>query len=82
MTKGPKMSGLQVTTSNKNASNHILKCNTTGLFLSDATPDFNTISITLKAGRALPLADFEAAEHARKFVAALYPSFDWQSVPA
>jgi hypothetical protein len=76
------MSHASVTSGNKKATGHVLKCSTTGLFLADASQDFNTISITLKKGRALPLADFEAAEHARKFVTALYGNFDWQSVPA
>ncbi|HYD63313.1 MAG TPA: hypothetical protein VEC35_23355 [Noviherbaspirillum sp.] len=73
---------MAVTTSNKKATdNHALRCAATGLYLADATTDFHVISVTPKPEKALPLADLEAAEHARKFMRSLYGSFDWQSVP-
>lgn len=72
---------MQVTTSNKKASDFALRCASTGLYLADASSDFNIISVTPKAERALPLTDFEAARHARTFMRSLYGSFDWQAVP-
>lgn len=72
---------MSVTQGNKKASeNHALRCAATGLYLADATTDFNVISVTPKPERALPLADREAADHARKFMRSLYGSFDWQAV--
>ena len=73
---------MQVTTGNKKATeDHALRCAATGLYLADATNDFNIISVTPKPEKALPLTDLAAAEHARKFMRSLYGSFDWQAVP-
>lgn len=57
-----------------------LKCLASGLFLSDATPHFETISITYQAGRALDFPTHDAAAKAQKLVTSLYGSFDWQPV--
>lgn len=59
-----------------------LKCLASGLFLSDATPHFECISITYRPEMALPFPDIEAAKLAQKMVTSLYGSFDWQPVAA
>jgi hypothetical protein len=64
----------------KNASNFVMRCAACGLFLADATGDFEVIAVTYKAENALTFPDGEAAEKARKFISALYGSFDWRAV--
>lgn len=71
-----------VTVSNKKATKEAhMKCRATGLFMSDATPDFKTLAVTHSTDRAFVFPCAEAAEHARKFLCSLYGSFDWQVVP-
>ena len=54
----------------------------TGLYMTDATSDFQTLAVSPVPSRAFSFIDAEAAEHARKFISALYPRFNWQVVPA
>ncbi|MES2027372.1 MAG: hypothetical protein V4448_17635 [Pseudomonadota bacterium] len=70
-----------VTNRNKTAP-HLLKCNASGLLLSDATPQFEIISITQQPKLALIFPTLEAVEKAQKIITALYGSFDWQPVAA
>jgi hypothetical protein len=72
---------MQVTTSNKKSTECRLICNTTKLFMSDATADFRTLAITPRAERAFVFPCADAAEHGRAFLRSLYPTFDWQAVP-
>ena len=58
----------------------ILRCAACGLFLSDATPHFEIVAVTIKPKCALVFPDGEAAELARKFLHSIYPSFDWRAV--
>lgn len=59
-----------------------LKCLASGLFLSDATPHFECISVTNAKERALPFPDLDAVTNAQKMVGSIYGSFDWQPVGA
>lgn len=73
---------MEVTSGNKKETPCHLVCRTTDLFMADATPDFHTLAITQLPSRAFVFPCIDAAEHGRKFLKSLYPSFDWQAVPA
>lgn len=70
-----------VTTGNKKATPFHLQCSTTGLFMADATSDFKVFAVTHRAEFAFQFPCADSVEHGRKFVKALYPSFDWKAVP-
>lgn len=72
---------MQVTTSNNKATPFHIICVETGLYMADATPDFHTLAITQLPSRAFVFPCQDAAEHGRKFLKSIYPSFDWQTVP-
>lgn len=72
---------MSVTACNKKATAYHLQCSTTGVFMSDATPDFRVLAITNDASRAFQFPHEDAVSHGRKFVKSLYPSFDWKAVP-
>lgn len=69
-----------VTNGNNKTTDFVLRCAACGLYLADAASNFDVIAVTLKADKALVLTDGEAAEKARKFMKALYPSFEWRAV--
>lgn len=71
---------MNVTDRNKKTTEFILRCAACGLFLADATSQFNVIAVTYKADMALTFPDGEAASKAREFMRSLYPSFDWRAV--
>lgn len=71
---------MQVTTGNKKATPCHIVCATTGLYMADATSDFQTLAITQRAERAFLFPCIEAAQHGTKFLKSLYPSFDWTAV--
>lgn len=60
-------------------SGFVLECGVTGLMLSDATPQFEVISITNDRARALPFPDVDAARGAEKILRAVYPTFAWRA---
>jgi hypothetical protein len=66
---------------NKAGTSYNLRCTQTGLYMSDATPDFKVIAVTHRKPFAFVLPCEDAAEHARKFMKSLYGSFDWTAVP-
>lgn len=74
--------GEKMQTVTQATNGYTLKCGASGLFLADAMPQFEVISVTNCAARALPFPDEEAANKAQKLVTALYGSFDWRAVEA
>ncbi|GGI16921.1 hypothetical protein [Oxalicibacterium faecigallinarum] len=58
-----------------------IRCGKTDLFIAGAVKNFDIISVTHQSENAHEF-DAVAAEKGRKVLAALYPSFDWQTVQA